>query len=148
MTDRYIVIENHQPAPEWMCDYVQTLAHLCQHQRPLRVVVAPQTWFDALPGKAEGALMQLADGGDVLIMPDRAVDTGYWHDIIAHEFAHALHSGIDRLVAGKVDAPAYETEVEQLTKLVGGLVQYVALHMRWRRDGVQMITWSKEEMGQ
>ena len=60
MTDRHAILDEYQPAPKWMSDYVSALARLCQHQRPLRVVVAPQAWFDTISGAVEGGLMQLA----------------------------------------------------------------------------------------
>lgn len=146
MTNRRTTLTEYQPAPKWLTDHVQALANLCQHKRPLRVVVAPKTFFASIPGAVEGALLQLDDGEDVMILPDYAVDTSYWHDVIAHEFAHALHSGIDRLAAGKVDADGYVAEVEHLARLVGGLIQYVILHTRFRRDGTHMMVWSKDEV--
>lgn len=145
MTTRQAVLESYEPAPEWMTRYVETLAQITQHARPWRVVIAPQAFFDALSkGKAEGALMQTADGTDVIIMPERAVNTHYWLDILAHEFAHALHSQIDRMVVGLVDFEQYEAEVEHFAKVLGGLAHFAALHGRFRTDGSPAaLIWRK-----
>jgi hypothetical protein len=150
LSARRAVLESYKPAPAWMTEYVKTLATITQHTRPWRVVVTDQAFFDALgKGKAEGALMQTADGGDVIIMPERAVNTNYWSDILAHEFAHAWHSQIDRMVVGLVDFEQYEAEVEHFAKVFGGLAQFAALHGRFRTDGSPAaMVWHKEEPGE
>lgn len=136
MTTRSTALDDYKPAPEWMTAYVGALANITQHARPLRVVVAPQSFFNGLSkGKAQGALMQLADGTDVIIMPERAVATEYWCDILAHEFGHALHSAIDRMVDGLVPFAEYEAEVERFAALVGGLVHFAALYGQFSNRG-------------
>lgn len=134
---REVNLDGWELAPDWMVNYIRSLATVAQHSRPLMVVVAPQKFFDTIPnsGAAEGAMMMLADGSDVIIMPEMAVDTGYWRDILAHEFAHVLHSTIDRMCnSGDIDPAAYENEVEQFAKVVGGLLQFAATYAHIEPD--------------
>lgn len=141
MTQRTAILEEPKPAPTWMADYLKRLAGIARHTRPIEIVLAPQAFFDNMPraGAAEGALMMLDGGTDVIIMPERAVDTEYWRDIIAHEFAHALHSTIDRMCnGGRIDALAYEDEVEHFARLVGGLLQFASLYARFGPDIVYL----------
>lgn len=131
MTIMHVALEDYKPAPEWMTAYVGTLANITQ-----------QGFFDSIPkpnAKPAGALVQLEDGTDVMVcdppqaivMPAWAVATEHWCDILAHEFAHALHSQIDRMAAEVVPSfEEYEAEVEKFAKLVGGLAQFAALYGR------------------
>lgn len=141
MTIMHVALEDYKPAPEWMTTYVGVLANITQHKRPWRVVIAPQGFFADLPNavKAEGALMQLEDGTDVIVMPEWAVATEHWFDILAHEFAHALHSQIDRMAAEVVPSfEQYKAEVEKFAKVVGGLAQFAALYGRFSDRGEPM----------
>lgn len=135
----HVTLDDYKPAPEWMTAYVGALATITQHKRPWRVVTAPPSFFADIPkskSKAEGALMQLEDGTDVIVMPEWAVATEYWCDILAHEFAHALHSQIDRMVADLVPSfEQYEVEVERFATLLGGLMQFAAIYARFNKSG-------------
>jgi len=155
MTIRHVALEDYKPAPEWMMVYVGVLANITQHKRPWRVVIAPQSFFAGVPTvrpskvNAQGALIQLEDGTDVIVMPESAVATEHWCDILAHEFAHALHSQIDRMAADLVPSfEHYEVEVERFAKVVGGLVQFAALYGRFTDQGepMEIVFRHREEM--
>lgn len=135
MSERQVTLssEQYREAPAWMFDYVRQLAAITRHTRPWSVVIAPAEFFAALQDGVMGGCLQMENGTDVLIMPDWAEETEYWRDILAHEFAHCLHSSIDRVVQagfvqGAVDRAAYEAAVEPLAALVGGLAQFAAQH--------------------
>lgn len=133
---RWASLDTYKPAPLWMLKYVGALVAIVQHKRPLRVVVAPQEFFDTVPkssGKAVGACMMLPDGEDVIVMSEQAQDTEPWRDVLAHEFAHVLHTPLDRLAIDSLSAEAvdaYERELETLVKVVGGLLAFAEPYVR------------------
>jgi hypothetical protein len=112
-------------APLWALAYVGRMAALCQYGRPLRVVTAPDSWFDAAGRGLDGTFFNSTSGkDDLIILRESAEPTERWYDTLAHEFAHALHAEIDRYVAlnWAVDA-GYRELVEAFVPLLGGLVQ-------------------------
>jgi hypothetical protein len=112
-------------APMWALIYVGRMVALCQYSRPLRVMTAPDAWFDSTFLGADGCYFCAQNGTDDLIaIRASAEPTERWHDVLAHEFAHALHGEIDRYVSERLGEDATHTElVERFVPLLGGLVQ-------------------------
>lgn len=133
---RWASLDTYEPAPLWMLQYIGGLVAIMQHKRPLRVVVAPQTFFDNIaPGRAAGACMMRPDGEDVIVMPEHAVDSEEWRDVLAHEFAHSMHTPLDRIAIETMDtetAATYERELEAHVRAVGGLVAFAADYVQVR----------------
>lgn len=115
------------PAPMWALAYVGRMVSLCQYSRPLRVVTAPDAWFDSTFSSADGCYFCAQNGDDdLIVIRESATPTEHWYDILAHEFAHALHGDIDRYVTERIGDDAKHTElVERFVPLLGGLVQAV-----------------------
>jgi hypothetical protein len=114
-------------APMWALIYVGRMASVCQYSRPLRVVTAPDVWFDSINPGIGGCYFCAQNGDDDLIaIRESAQPTDDWYDVLAHEFAHALHGEIDRYISERLGDDAKHTElVERFVPLLGGLVQAV-----------------------
>lgn len=112
-------------APLWALIYVGRMAALCQMRGALRVVVAPDAWFDEVGGGVDGVFFCPNVGERYWIAIRESAEEGdRWRDVLAHEFAHCLHSQVDQAVqAMGVDMSAYVAAVEQFVPLLGGLVQ-------------------------
>lgn len=120
-------------APIWALIYVGQMAVMCHYKRPLRVMMAADAWFDEIG--ADGCFLSSANGtDDLIIIRENAENNGQSLDVLAHEFAHALHSEIDRSVAThwlefrdpghlpEAEA-AYRRAVEDFIPLLGGMIQ-------------------------
>lgn len=114
-------------APTWALVYVGRMVSLCQYRRPLRVVMATEAWFDGVGPGVDGAYFcSEHDDQDLLIIRESAKPTDHWFDVLAHEFAHALHGDIDRYVGKRLGEDETHRElVERFVPLLGGLVQAV-----------------------
>lgn len=135
-----------KPAPLWALVYVGQMTMLCNYNHSFRVLVAPDAWFDDLTtgNGADGCWFNSRHGGDdALIIRESAVDSDHWRDVMAHEFAHALHGEIDRAFAEallKLDAlevvaieNAYREAVEKFVPMLGGFIQ-IQLYERSEGD--------------
>lgn len=132
-TEKYIVARPESAqlpsklvaAPMWALIYVGRMVSLCQYRRPLRVVTVPDAWFDSINPGIDGCYFCAQDGaGDLIAIRESATPTEPWYDVLAHEFAHALHGEIDRYVTERIGDDAKHTElVEKFVPLLGGLVQ-------------------------
>ncbi|MCC6454477.1 MAG: hypothetical protein IT328_06000 [Caldilineaceae bacterium] len=112
-------------APIWALTYVGRMMSVCHHKRPISVLMASDAWFDSVGKSVDGCFFNVTNQEyDLIIIRESATPTEDWYDVLAHEFAHALHGEIDQYISKRLGEDATHRElVEQFIPLLGGLVQ-------------------------
>jgi hypothetical protein len=135
-------------APMWALQYVARLVAFCHYQPSIHVLQASEAFFDEIGKGADGCCIHLDDGDEVLVIRNQASDDPYWHDVLAHEFAHALHADIDRYALQHLPTEAlagYCELSEAFAPLLGGFLQ-TALP-RWKEVSTDESRAMEGEVG-
>jgi hypothetical protein len=115
--------------PEWLADLLATLRELWPLDRVLNVVMQDEDFWQFFGyDTADGACQILPELIQIHIR-STAEDTEYWHDVLYHEYAHAILAPFTEVTD---PTPAFTETVEMLTKRLGGLLDF-AVRMKASR---------------